>query len=140
MLVTWKTKHVGDIDVVRVHFIAQCVFIILIVQWHWLHMFIWACMFIDCSQVFVVRSILFSFTFGTMAPQSKKRTLYDAGLESQGPPAAPVNAMIWKDMFEPAIQYIRDLPQFADWDCPQTLKVRDDTVDNVGGFMARFSK
>ena len=63
---------------------------------------------------FVVRSLFFSFTFGTMAPKSKKRKPDDAALEGQGPPPAPVNATIWKDMLEPAIQYIRDLHQFAD--------------------------
>ena len=29
-----KTKHGGDIDVVHVHFIAQCVFNALVLQWH----------------------------------------------------------------------------------------------------------
>ena len=29
-----KTKHGGDMDVAHVHVIAQCVFILLFVQWH----------------------------------------------------------------------------------------------------------
>ena len=90
------------------------------------------------SQVFIFAVCV--FTFGTMAPESKKRKPDDAALASQGPPTAPVNAMIFQDLLEPAIQYIRDLPQFDDWDFPQPLKVCDDTVDEVGGFMAPFSK
>ena len=104
-------------------------------------MCIWACMFIDGSQTLLLfHNLFFSVTFGTIAPKSKKRRPEDATLESQGPPTAPVNATIWQDMLEPAIQYIRNLPQFSDWDYPQPLKVRDDTVDKVGGFMAPFCK
>ena len=83
--------------------------------------------------------MFFSFTFGTTAPTSKERKPDDATLKSQGPPTAPANATIWNDMLEPAIQYIRNRLQFGDWDCPQQLKVRDDTVDEVGGFMAPFN-
>ena len=38
-----------------------------------------------------------------MAPKSKKRKPDDAALASQGPPTAPINAMILKDLLEPAI-------------------------------------
>ena len=97
-----------------------------------------ACLLI-VHKLVVARSIFLSFTFGTMAPKSEKRRPDDAALESQGPPAAPVNATIWKDMLEPAIQYISDLPQFEDWDCPQPLKACNDTVGEFVGFMAPLS-
>ena len=101
-------------------------------------MFIWAGMFIDGSQVFVSQHVVVALIFVSMAPKAKNIKPEDEVLGSHQP-TAPGNATIWKDMLELAIQYIRDLPQRSDWDCPEALKVRDDTFDEVGDLMAPFN-
>ena len=65
--------------------------------------------------------------------------------EAEAPPPgtqiAPSNALIFTELFMPAIEYLKQLPQFDDWDAPSPLKVGAKNTDTeVGGYMAPFNK
>ena len=79
-----------------------------------------------------------------MAPKAKKQKRTDPGDDeaaAPGPQIAPGNAVIFSELFEPAIEYLKCLPQFDDWQCPAFLKAGIKNTDNeVGGYMAPFLK
>ena len=56
-----------------------------------------------------------------MAPKAKRQQRVDIGDDEAATPGthvAPGNAVIFSELFEPAIEYLKSLPQFVDWDCP----------------------
>ena len=54
---------------------------------------------------------------------------------------APGNAVIFSELFEPAIEHLKSLPQFEDWQCPSFLKTGAKNTDTeVSGYMAPFNK
>jgi len=58
-----------------------------------------------------------------------------------GSQVAPINAVIFSEMYLPAIEYLKTLPQFDDWECPSLLKIgAKDTETECGGYMAAFNK
>ena len=58
-----------------------------------------------------------------------------------GSQVAPINAVIFSELFLPAIEYLKTLPQFDDWACPSLLKIgAKDTETECGGYMAAFNK
>ena len=61
-----------------------------------------------------------------MAPKAKKHKKVDLGDDEAATPGAhiaPGNAMIFSELFEPAIEYLNKIPQFDDRECPSSLKV-----------------
>ena len=79
------------------------------------------------------------------APKAKAEKVDKAPEVEATPPGsqiAPGNAVIFSELFLPAIEYLKTLPQFVDWDCPSFLKVgaKDENGIDVGGHMAPFNK
>ena len=79
-----------------------------------------------------------------MAPTTKTQKRTDPGDDQAAAPGthiAPGNAVIFSEHFEPAIEHLKCLPQFEDWQCPAFLKAgAKDTDNEVGGYMAAFLK
>ena len=80
-----------------------------------------------------------------MAPKAKKQKKVEKAPEAEAAPPgtqiAPSNALIFTELFMPAIEYLNKLPQFDDWDAPSPLKVGAKGTDTeVGGYMAPFNK
>ena len=77
-----------------------------------------------------------------MAPKAKTPKKADLGDDEAATPGtliAPGNAVIFSELFEPVIEYVKSLPQFVDWPCPALLKTgAKDTEAEVGGYMAPF--
>ena len=78
------------------------------------------------------------------APKAERQQKVDIGDDEAAVPGtlvAPGNAVIFSELFEPAIEYIKSLPPFVDWDRPALLKIGSSNTDTeAGGYMAPFNK
>ena len=49
------------------------------------------------------------------------------------------NAEIYNELYLPALEYIKGLEAFSDWENPQALKIRHDSSAGLGGFMEPYN-